>query len=169
MRKIWELLGEPPELVITTIERLVNKYEKADGTTDEIIINSEGIINKMAAHIDGLVQLEQDLFQTKTTEDKIIESLTVDLFGSLPYYRRYVLDLVEKGELNKGFAWVILKILENDFYTNPYLRTRKTIQKAIAESKELDKLKNDIEALKDSLSLPQQQKHLNWISHQLSH
>lgn len=169
MRKIWELLGEPPELVISTIERLVNKYEKADGTTNEIIINSEGIINKMAAHIDGLVQLEHDLFQPKTTEDKIIENLTVDLFGSLPYYRRYLLDLVEKGELNKGFAWVILKILENDFYNNPYLHTRKTIQKAIVESKELDKLKSDIEELKDSLSLPQHQKHLNWISHQLSH
>ena len=53
--KLWELLSKEKidEVAAKVLERLVRKYEKTDGTIDTTLVQ-EGVINKMAAHIDAL-------------------------------------------------------------------------------------------------------------------
>jgi HKD family nuclease len=162
IRKLWKLLSEEEidEVVAKALERLVSKYEKADGTVDTTLIE-EGIINKMAAHIDALVQLEQDLFQPHITEEKLQEFLIQDVIGSIPNYKRVY--ILEDVELNKGFVWVLLNIIKNQFYTrkkHPAWKVIKTSLKPI-----IQQLEQEIKDLERTLDI--EKKHFEWAIKEL--
>lgn len=157
IRALWKLLRSEAvdEVVTKTLERLVDRYEKADGTVNQILVQ-EGIINKMATHIDTLVELEQNLFQLNATEDQLREVLVQDVFGSIPYYKRVC--ILEDEELNKGFAWMLLNILKNQFYSNKqhpaWIAIKPSLKPVISQ---LDK---DINDLKAELEIDKE--HLEW-------
>ena len=157
IREYWKLLQteDMDEVVTKTLEQLVERYEKADGTINQTLVQ-EGIINKMATHIDTLVELEQNLFQRNTTEDQFRELLVQDVFGSIPYYKRVC--ILEDEELNNGFTWILLNVLRNQFYSNKkhpaWAGIKRDLQPVISQ------LNKDIEELKDKLEIDKE--HLDW-------
>ena len=164
MRKLWQLLGEEviDEAILRTIERLVNKYEKADGTIDEALIN-EGVINKMAAHIDSLVQLEKDLFQPNVTLERLRDYLVMDVLSSIPYYKRVF--ILEDESLNKGFVWILLQIIKMRFYNKKKHPLWKDLKPELVPI--IETLEVEIAEIEKELEMEDKSAHLDWAKKQL--
>ena len=162
VRKLWQLLGEDEidEAFKTALERLVNKYEKVDGTIHEELVK-EGVINKMAAHIDGLLQLANDLFKPETTAERLREYLIQDTITSIPYYKRVF--ILEDETLNKGFMWVLLHIIKLQFYENVNHEAWKNIKLELKPI--INQLDQEIADCQKQTNLDKD--HLDWALSQL--
>lgn len=157
IRALWRLLREEEssEVVERAIERLIEQYERADGSIKEDLVK-EGIINKMAAHIDTLIELEYNLFQPNVTADKLTEVLVQDVFGSLPYYVRVC--ILDDTELNKGFAWVLLNLVLIKFYRPREEKAWQEIETSLIPIVKM--LKAELKELESKVKVDKQ--HLNW-------
>ncbi len=108
------------------IDRIVDQYEE---DIDDNLKITKSILNQMASHLNGLLSLHRVLSkevkvkqQTKRIQ-KIEYYLIADNVDTLVNYQKILKKLYSEDEINLGFYWLILSILDKYFYGNQTLQS----------------------------------------------
>lgn len=146
----------------------------ASGIVDSSRLERMPILNELASHFNGIIQLERRLFahpiDGKKLEDIFYYLLTENI-DTLPHYLKLVQEQVESGKLPKTLFWFLIQIASIHFYNNYKTITRTNAPrerlKEVAEGlqKEAKRLKDIAEVIETSIpGLPAKSK---WLLNEL--
>ncbi|RYZ26444.1 MAG: hypothetical protein EOO10_15530 [Chitinophagaceae bacterium] len=184
----WELLSreekEANEWLLSRLEVYTELAQDESGRLVQEVGESKSLLNEMARHLYGLIQLEHFLFDptilTKSGKQKTLAAnnlryyLTHDNVDTL---RSYVKD-IEKGYSEKkllgGYYWLLLSIVHHRLYQHPLLPKllketleapeRKVLRESIEE--ERSQLEEKIKSLETALGVDA--KKLKWAMEALA-
>lgn len=181
--EVWELLGTGDELlsewITNRVEILAEFAEDESGRLVNEISESKNLLNEMARHLFGLIQLERFLFREQIWKYTVAQK--TGHFHNLRYYlihdnvdtlTSYLKD-IEKMHIDKklpgGYYWLLLMIIKEKIYKCKDLTgIIKSFAPLDADKKELKTaIEKNIASLETSLSILEstidiQPKKLSW-------
>lgn len=132
----WDLLYKDDhiakEWLATRLEQLTEKAQDESGRIVQDVSEQKSLLNEMARHLYGLVQLEKYLFDPSVLKSpKQIEAhwksmqyyLAQDNVDTLINYIKDIQQLYESKRMLGGYYWVLLSIIKTNIYGNKQLKT----------------------------------------------
>jgi len=111
------------------LARFLEKLSDDDGEIDKKqLVEHESVLNKMGINLSALVNLERFLFTENQNFENIKYYLTTENFDSIPYYLNDLQTKFDDKESNEkmipGFYWLLLSVINKNFYKNRKLITK---------------------------------------------
>jgi hypothetical protein len=125
----WEVLGdEDTEITTWLLERLESQADNAQDESGNILSEvtvAKSLLNEMARHLYGLIQLEKHLYETtrkghvQKKAGEVKYYLTSDNVDTLPSYVRNIHRQHQEGKMLSGYYWLLLSVISTQFYSRP--------------------------------------------------
>ena len=165
------------ETTLRIIDRFIDRVTDESGEIiEEAIAQTSSTLNLMATHLSGLIHLNKKIFVKgglKTElpgRKKMLEYyLFSDNVDTLKGYRKLLQKMASDGRLNPGFHWVLLVVLQSNFYQRyinfeHYDESNQILLDLIGSE-----LKKEINQLAQALEDDRvSKKHLNWAKQMIT-
>jgi HKD family nuclease len=177
--QLWNDLEKKPKAGVDenkVIDKLAEHFDSGEDYIEQPLEISS--LNQMATHLTGLITLEKALFpdQGKPSLETINYYLFTENIDTLPGYMKLIKEMKEKtGKIQPGFYWLILNIIQKQFYQDSYLKVKlKKSEKSEflkhAQSKKQD-ISSELKTIKKDILEGKEGKELkaimDWITKQL--
>lgn len=169
--KYWSMLGDKYKQEVINRE-LAGLVTDESGFIDEAKVKKIALLNEMATHFNALIRLERHIFGQPKSEfpRSIGYYLLSDNIDTVSFYLRDLQQQSENGAILKSFHWMILQIVQTDFYTQALRRlsTIRSENKKILQ-KDLQRRRKELKAVADDLAkgITMSEKEQTWITKQL--
>jgi HKD family nuclease len=146
--ELWSLLGDSSDLETKAddlLEQFVERLtEEGDSVLKKVKVDqSDSTLNRMAAHLSGLLRLEEALGKKVKREEmdrqreRIAYYLTVENVDTLPGYLKLLESLHKEKAITTGFYYLLLSVIDERLYGGLIGKlTKKSGQKQLAEEKQ---------------------------------
>ena len=170
--KYWALLGDEYAQE-SAIQAIAESATDESGIVEENRLPGKTLLNEMAAHFNGLIKLEQHIFnQSAKNIPRIVHYyLLSENIDTLPYYLKDLKAQLTDKKILQSFYWMILQIIQTNFYDHA-LKKVKTLrsdeyQSLMKELRDRKKILNKTtDQVAEEIKMTDGQKH--WIMKQLS-
>lgn len=165
------------ETTLRIIDRFIDRVTDESGEIiEEAIAQTSSTLNLMATHLSGLIHLNKKIFvkgglkRELPGRKKMLEYyLFSDNVDTLKGYRKLLQKMASDGRLNPGFHWVLLVVLQSNFYQRyinfEYYDESNQILLDLIGSE----LKKEINQLAQALEDDRvSKKHLNWAKQMIT-
>lgn len=128
--QLWANFDEA-QIQSDNLEKIIaHLTREADGELLEISLEEgQSTMNLMAAHLNALIKLEQNLYRTGKTKvegQRILKQrdyyLYTDNVDTLTGYYQLIRELNSKGIITNGFFWLLLEIIKVNFYEKAMIK-----------------------------------------------
>lgn len=165
------------ETTLRIIDRFIDRVTDESGEIiEEAIAQTSSTLNLMATHLSGLIHLNKKIFVKgglKTElpgRKKMLEYyLFSDNVDTLKGYRKLLQKMASDGRLNPGFHWVLLVVLQSNFYQRYINFEHYDESNQILLDLIVSELKKEINQLAQALEDDRvSKKHLNWAKQMIT-
>lgn len=182
--ELWSHIGEMKDSnnVLSIIDRFIERILDESGDINkEHLNNTHSTLNLMATHLSGLINLHKKIFygntglctangntRIQTGEKLAMYYLFTDNLDTLIGYQKLVSKMHNDRDLNTGFYWLLLSIIDKYFYQ--YLNKTNFVKDDLFDNVKV--LRNEIISKKQQLKKEMTSgsvthKHLKWLEKML--